>query len=163
MLGRATGRASSSRWRSANCMDTSWRRRVTKAARSCCSGSLSGRMKRSQSGRRANTPANSAKVAASIRSVLANRCIARGEVACHARIDHGHAQAGRLQRARQRRLVAAGGFHQHQFRLQARQPVGQRAMSVGIVADVTERCRKFATDGRHIDVRTAHVDTYHHG
>jgi hypothetical protein len=68
----------------------------------------------------------------------------------------------RLQRARQRRLVAAGGFHQHQFRLQARQPVGQRAMSIGIVADVTERRRKFATNCRHVDVGTGYVDAYHH-
>jgi hypothetical protein len=37
------------------------------------------------------------------------------------------------------------------------------AMSIGIVAHATERCRKFTANGSHIDVRNGHVDTYHHG
>jgi hypothetical protein len=36
-------------------------------------------------------------------------------------------------------------------------------VSIGIVADVTERCRKLGADRRNIDVRAGYVDTYHHG
>lgn len=85
-----------------------------------------------------------------------------GEIARHARIDHGHAKSGRLQRARQRRFVAAGGFHQYQRRLQPRQPVGQRAVALGVVVDATEFRRKLGASGRHIDVRAGHVDSYRH-
>jgi len=36
-------------------------------------------------------------------------------------------------------------------------------VSFGVVGDVTERYRKRTANGRHIDVRTGHIDTYHHG
>ena len=85
------------------------------------------------------------------------------EVTRHARVDHGHAKTGCLQRTGKRRLIATGSLHQHQVRLQTRQALGQRAVAIGVVADLPQVCRQFGAKRRHIDVRTRNVDAYHHG
>lgn len=58
------------------------------------------------------TKVNLARVAASIRSVFARICIARAKSRALRGLTAAHPRPGRLQVARQRRLVAASGFHQ---------------------------------------------------
>jgi hypothetical protein len=55
---------------------------------------------------------NLARVAASIRSVFARLCIARAKSRALRGLTAARPRPGRLQVARQRRLVAASGFHQ---------------------------------------------------
>jgi hypothetical protein len=84
-----------------------------------------------------------------------------GEVACLARVDHRHGQARRLQRAGQRRLVAAGGLHHHQRHVQRLQRRRQRRMSLGFVVKTLGN-RAWAAQHRDIHVCLGHVDAHHH-
>ena len=111
----------------------------------------SSRRKRSASGRRARVAASSASVCASTRSVLASRPIETGEVAGLTRVDVRHFQARGLQRAGQRRLVAADRLHRRQHRLDGVQRIGQALSPSGSVT-VARAAASPGTDRRHIDV-----------
>jgi hypothetical protein len=83
-----------------------------------------------------------------------------GEVACLARVDHCHRQAGGLKRAGQLRLVAAGGLHHHQRHVQRLQGRRQRRVSLGLVVEPLGI--ELGAQHRDIDVRLGHVDAHHH-
>lgn len=82
-----------------------------------------------------------------------------GEVACLARVDHRHRQAGGLQRAGQLGFEAAGGLHHHHHQRHAQRLQGRRQCRVSLSLVVKPLGIEPGAQHRNIDVRLGNVDT----
>ncbi len=58
-------------------------------------------------------------------------------------------------------LVASGGLHDHQLRLQRRQRIGQCRVPIDIIDEALGA--ELRTEYHHIDVLAGHVDAHDHG